>query len=73
MSRRILEAAIDYLREEIQMDDKKVAVFKEIPVFLGHGVEDERVSIELGREAEKCLELVGGDVAMEEYEGLAHW
>jgi hypothetical protein len=31
---------------------------------------DERVRIELGREATKCLEIVGVDVEMVEYEGL---
>ncbi len=43
-----------------------------IPVFLGHGTEDEKVSVELGREAETALELMGMDVQMKEYEGLGH-
>lgn len=36
-------------------------------------MEDERVTIELGREARGCLKLVGSDVKMIEYTGLGHW
>jgi predicted esterase len=65
--------AISYFREAIDMEDKTGMAFRKIPVFLGHGAEDEKASIELGREAKNCLELVGTDVQMREYEGLGHW
>jgi predicted esterase len=65
--------AVKLLRESIDMEDKNGMVFQKIPVFLGHGTEDERVDIKLGREAKKALELMGTDVQMMEYEGLGHW
>jgi hypothetical protein len=40
---------------------------------LGHGTKDEKVAIEIGREAKRCLGLLGDDVQMAEYEGLWHW
>jgi predicted esterase len=48
-------------------------LFREIPVFLGHGIEDEKVPIEIGRKAKTCSELVGAYVQTVEYEGLGHW
>ncbi|KAF8858477.1 alpha/beta-hydrolase [Acephala macrosclerotiorum] len=66
--------AVAYLREELEMDVKKAGnVYLNVPVFLGHGTEDERVSIDLGREAKSCLDLIGVDAQMNEYEGLGHW
>ncbi|TVY13860.1 Acyl-protein thioesterase [Lachnellula arida] len=65
--------AVTFLRDEIDMEDKAGMVFQEIPVFMGHGTEDDKVPIELGREARTCLELLGADVKMVEYEGLEHW
>jgi predicted esterase len=65
--------AVTFLRDEIDIDDKAGMAFREIPVFLGHGTEDEKVGIEHGREAKNCLDLVGADVQMVEYEGLGHW
>jgi predicted esterase len=46
---------------------------REIPLFLGHGVEDDRVYICLGREAASFLKLLGVNVVMKEYGGLGHW
>jgi predicted esterase len=71
--RNLPAQTVGYLRETIDMEDKKGMVFQKIPVFLGHGTEDETVSIRLGREAKNCLELMGTDVQMKEYEGLGHW
>lgn len=65
--------AVEYLSKEIQMEDKMGSAFKHVPIFLGHGVEDDRVSIDLGREAKTCLDLIGADAKMIEYEGLGHW
>lgn len=65
--------AVAFLRESIEMENKKGMVFQKIHVFLGHGTEDDRVVIELGREAKNALELIGMDVQMKEYESLGHW
>lgn len=65
--------AVNFFRDEIDMDDKNGMVFREIPVFLGHGTEDAQVKIELGQEVNECLKLLGVDVQMVEYEGLGHW
>lgn len=67
-----VKQAVDYIREEISMQSKS-EVYKHIPVFLGHGTEDDKVSIRLGREAKSCLDLLGVEVKMNEYEGLGHW
>jgi predicted esterase len=65
--------AIMFLRDEIEIEGKGGMAFQKIPVFLGHVTENERVTIELGREAKTCLELVGADVQMVEYKGCGHW
>jgi predicted esterase len=65
--------AVKFLRETVDMEDTTGMVFRKIPVFLGHGTEDEKVSVELGREAKMALDLMGMDVQMKEYEGLGHW
>jgi predicted esterase len=65
--------AVTFLKEEIQIDNKTGMVFREVPVFLGHGSEDEKVPIVNGREAKICLDLLWADVKMVEYEGLGHW
>ncbi|PQE23470.1 acyl- thioesterase protein [Rutstroemia sp. NJR-2017a BBW] len=64
---------VEFFREEIDMQDKKGMVFQKIPIFLGHGTEDEKVPIELGREAKRVLALLGADVEMKEYAELGHW
>ncbi|KAM3069594.1 hypothetical protein ACMFMF_008807 [Clarireedia jacksonii] len=64
---------VEFLREEIDMESRKGMVFQKIPVFLGHGTEDEKVPVELGREAKRALGLLGADVEMKEYVGLGHW
>jgi predicted esterase len=65
--------AVKFMREEINMDDKAGMVFRDIPIFLGHGTEDEKVPIMNGREAKTSLELIGAYAKMVEYEGLGHW
>ena len=65
--------AVKFLRESIEMEDKNGMAFQEIPIFLGHGTEDEKVDIKLGREAKNALDLLGTNIQMKEYEGLGHW
>lgn len=46
------------------------------PVFLGHGIDDEMVGVDLGRQARKVLEQLGMEVEWKEYEGAeldGHW
>ena len=74
VSRVILES-IDFLREEIELESEGEIdlAFQKIPIFLGHGIEDEKVSIEQGREAFNALSLLKATVQMVEYPGLGHW
>lgn len=52
-------------------DDRVVA--KDIPVFLGHGVLDPKVLVDLGRQAHQFLSLIGLEAEWREYEALGHW
>ncbi|KUJ16439.1 alpha/beta-hydrolase [Mollisia scopiformis] len=65
--------AVTFLREELDMNVDAGETFLNIPVFLGHGAEDEKVSVNLGGEARRCLDLLGVEVEMIEYEGLGPW
>jgi predicted esterase len=40
---------------------------------MGHGVEDEKVGLALGREAAGFMRALGAEVGWREYEGLGHW
>ena len=69
-----INKAIDYLREELRVPSNLSSTKAlEIPVFLGHGTEDEKVPLTLGKEAVDLLQRIGLDVKCMEYEGLAHW
>ncbi|KAH0538456.1 hypothetical protein FGG08_004954 [Glutinoglossum americanum] len=66
--------AISFLREELEMaPPAQLLPPRSTALFLGHGVEDERVSVQLGRGASSCLSALGVDVHWREYEGLGHW
>ncbi|KAH8903785.1 alpha/beta-hydrolase, partial [Coniochaeta sp. PMI_546] len=69
--------AIEWLKEEIQTQTVGTslagAVFGRTPIFLGHGTEDDRVSVILGREAADCLERLGFEVCWREYQSLGQW
>jgi len=43
------------------------------PVFWGHGTEDEKVPLQLGRKSVECLRSIGVDVSWHAYSGLGHW
>ncbi len=67
-----------WLRGELELpggdarDDS--SAFQEVPVFLGHGVEDDRVSVVLGRNAAACFGTLGVQtLCWKEYRDLAHW
>ncbi|KAK3171233.1 hypothetical protein OEA41_003317 [Lepraria neglecta] len=67
--------AVAYLRKELEMDltSSTSMVFQQIPLFLGHGVEDEQVPFSQGKDARDLLKCIWVDVTWKEYEGLAHW
>lgn len=69
--------AIGWLREELGLPSttspSAPLKFQDIPFFLGHGVQDDRVSVVLGRRASECLSSVGGRVCWHEYVPLGHW
>ncbi|KAL9594936.1 MAG: hypothetical protein Q9219_006742 [cf. Caloplaca sp. 3 TL-2023] len=66
--------ALAYLKEELEMptDGLSLAI-QQVPLFLGHGTKDDRVPVELGREAAGCLERLGVNAEWREYDGLGHW
>jgi predicted esterase len=65
--------AIIRFREGLVMEQHLAMSFQKIPIFLGHGDMDEKVSLDLGLQAKKCLAYVGANVQMETYAGLGHW
>lgn len=71
-----LEGAVACLREVVGLTSEpssKEFACRQIPVFLGHGVLDEKVAVDLGRQARSFLETMGLEVRWHEYEGLCHW
>ena len=65
--------AINYFRGNIDVAETTEPISQQIPVFLGHGTADDAVSIDFGREAKACLQMVKVDVKMVEYQDLGHW
>jgi len=69
-----INMVVEYLREEIQMpSDLSSSKLSDMPVFLGHGTEDEKVPLALGREAAELLRKLDVGAESKEYEGLGHW
>jgi predicted esterase len=69
-----VQQAIGFLRDELEFPRKgETLPFQQTPTFLGHGTEDDRVPISLGREAECCIRTLGGNTHFSAYEGLGHW
>jgi predicted esterase len=71
------ERAVEWLREELQIEDgnsdTRSCSMQSIPVFMGHGSEDEKVPCGMGRLAAQFLRGIDVDVDWNEYEGLGHW
>lgn len=70
--------AVSWLREEIEVHRQESNASRsirvpDIPLFLGHGTEDNKVNILLGREASRFLSSIGVRVCWREYQGLEHW
>ena len=69
-----MRRAVGWLREELEVKGTGTgSSLSDIPLFLGHGVEDDSVDVELGREARDCMRTLGVKVEWREYEGLGHW
>ena len=69
--------AIAHLKETLEMPSERPSSshlpFQDIPLFLGHGVEDEKVPLCFGRDAASCMKAMGMEVTWKEYAGLEHW
>lgn len=69
-----LQKAVRYLREELQLiAGPPSSTALQIPVYLGHGSDDEKVPTTLGQEAKEFLQILGFDVEFQLYKGLHHW
>ncbi|PQE06045.1 acyl- thioesterase protein [Rutstroemia sp. NJR-2017a BBW] len=53
--------------------DENIGEEGALKVWLGHGIEDEKVLLEWGTQMRDVLMTVGYDVSWNEYEGLGHW
>jgi len=64
------------LREMLELDGngptRRPKSF-DTPVFLGHGMEDDKVPVTRGRGAAECLKAAGVDVHCQIYPELGHW
>ena len=66
--------AIEFLCEEVGASIVQPSMsFRRTPLFLAHGMEDEKVLLHLGVEAANCLRILGMQIYWKKYEGLAHW
>lgn len=65
---------IAWLREELDSSTVQTTMaFQRIPIFLGHGVEDPKVPVEMGQNAAVFLKGLGMNVRWKSYQGLGHW
>ncbi|KAF2853522.1 phospholipase/carboxylesterase family protein-like protein [Plenodomus tracheiphilus IPT5] len=73
------DKAMEWLREELQTGvdyagrGSESPSMQAIPVFMGHGKDDEKVPIAFGKLAADFLGSIDVDVTWKEYEGLGHW
>ncbi|KAI7775394.1 hypothetical protein LA080_006857 [Diaporthe eres] len=71
------QRAVAWLREQLDLPalqlPSELLPVQKIPIFLGHGGQDEKVSIELGRRASECLDKMGARVCWKEYDDHGHW
>lgn len=71
------QRAVAWLREQLDLPalqlPSELLPVQRIPIFLGHGGQDEKVSIELGRRASECLDKLGARICGKEYDDLGHW
>lgn len=72
----LVQKAVNFVREEI-IELPPISSgspgCSRTPIWLGHGSEDERVSVNLGKLAAGTLEKLGWQVSWTPYQGLGHW
>jgi predicted esterase len=76
--RPVIAQAVEWLRDELQIDEHGIDCaashpIQLIPVFMGHGAEDQKVPIAIGRLAAELLRDIEVDTIWKEYEDLDHW
>lgn len=73
-SKSSIEKVVAYLQGELDLSPHPPAAsLSSLPVFLGHGKEDDRVPLALSQEADDLLGNIGFEVEHHEYPGLGHW
>ncbi|KAK7948861.1 uncharacterized protein PG986_009747 [Apiospora aurea] len=76
--KRPIDEAVTWLSEQIDLScaDRTVRTDNApdmTPVFLGHGILDDKVNVVLGRMAREILSQLGLQVTWKEYGDLGHW
>jgi predicted esterase len=73
------EKAVGWLREELGISqddggiDEQSSSLQSIPVFMGHGRDDEKVPCHIGKLAADFLGGIDVSVTWKDYAGLGHW
>jgi predicted esterase len=72
------ERTVDWLYEELQISEDNIKFaepypIQSIPVFMGHGVDDDKVPSAIGRLSANFLGDLGVSVTWKEYKDLGHW
>ena len=67
--------AVQFVRQVImKLPELKVENgARSVPIFLGHGEVDEKVSVSLGEDAARIMGKLGWDVTWKSYSNLPHW
>lgn len=67
--------AIHFIRQDVLdfPDTREKYDTVTVPIFLGHGELDEKVSVNLGKNAADTMTKLGWIVTWKSYSGLAHW
>ena len=67
------DRAAKALRKELGLDVSGSNVARNVPLFIAHGGADDKVDVQLGREAASTMKKLGCDVSYKEYDSLVHW
>ncbi|KAF2831513.1 alpha/beta-hydrolase [Ophiobolus disseminans] len=73
------ERAVRWLREELDVENEgsgcvgEMPAMQSMPVFIGHGTDDEKVPVRFGKMAAEFLAGLDVGVEWKEYEALGHW
>lgn len=72
-SKTKLRKAVEWLREELEVESEGSVEQGWIPVFMGHGTEDEKVPCNTGKASVDFFRSVDVGVEWKQYQGLGHW